>query len=63
MILSIIVGTNESFAMFLLQSVGQMIGELLKQLDEDRFIVKASHGPRYVVGCRKKVGINCSDVA
>ena len=28
---------------------------LLKQLDEDSFIVKASSGPRYVVGCRKKV--------
>jgi 26S proteasome regulatory subunit T4 len=38
-----------------LQSVGQIIGELLKQLDEDAFIVKASSGPRYVVGCRKKV--------
>ena len=38
-----------------LQSVGQIIGELLKQLDEDTFIVKASSGPRYVVGCRKKV--------
>lgn len=38
-----------------LQSVGQMIGEVLKQLDEDRFIVKASSGPRYVVGVRKKV--------
>jgi 26S proteasome regulatory subunit T4 len=38
-----------------LQSVGQIIGELLKQLDEDSFIVKASSGPRYVVGCRKKV--------
>jgi 26S proteasome regulatory subunit T4 len=38
-----------------LQSVGQTIGEVLKQLDEDRFIVKASNGPRYVVGYRKKV--------
>jgi ATP-dependent 26S proteasome regulatory subunit len=38
-----------------LQSVGQVIGEVLRQLDEDRFIVKASLGPRYVVGCRKKV--------
>ncbi|RAL62463.1 hypothetical protein DID88_005029 [Monilinia fructigena] len=27
----------------------------LKQLDEERFIVKASSGPRYVVGCRSKV--------
>jgi len=38
-----------------LQTVGQMIGEVLKPLDEERFIVKASSGPRYVVGCRNKV--------
>ncbi|CAD0022835.1 unnamed protein product, partial [Aureobasidium pullulans] len=56
-----------------LQSVGQIIGEVLKQLDEERMyvvarlirgnttnspstvIVKASSGPRYVVGCRSKV--------
>merc|ERR1719240_2219985 len=38
-----------------LQSVGQIIGEVLHQLDEDRFIVKASSGPRYVVGCRNKI--------
>ncbi|KAJ2723480.1 26S proteasome subunit rpt4 [Coemansia sp. Benny D115] len=38
-----------------LQSAGQIIGEVFKQLDEDRFIVKASSGPRHVVGCRKKV--------
>jgi len=38
-----------------LQSVGQIIAEVLKQLDEERFIVKASSGPRYVVGCRNKV--------
>ncbi|ATY63230.1 proteasome regulatory particle subunit Rpt4 [Cordyceps militaris] len=62
-----------------LQSVGQIIGEVLKQLDEERceqhlllglrdgpravtagnavrwLIVKASSGPRYVVGCRSKV--------
>jgi len=37
------------------QNVGQIIGEVLKRLDEDRFIVKASSGPRYVVGCRTKV--------
>lgn len=37
------------------QNVGQIIGEVLKQLDEDRFIVKASSGPRYVVGCRTQV--------
>jgi 26S proteasome regulatory subunit T4 len=38
-----------------LQSVGQIIGEVLKQLDEERFIVKASSGPRYLVGCRNSV--------
>jgi 26S proteasome regulatory subunit T4 len=38
-----------------LQSVGMIIGEVLRQLDEDQFIVKASSGPRYVVGCRTKV--------
>ncbi|BDA43363.1 26S proteasome regulatory subunit 10B [Coccomyxa sp. Obi] len=38
-----------------LQSVGQIIAEVLRQLDEERFIVKASSGPRYVVGCRSKV--------
>ncbi|KAA8576375.1 hypothetical protein EYC84_006506 [Monilinia fructicola] len=27
----------------------------VEQLDEERFIVKASSGPRYVVGCRSKV--------
>ncbi|KAJ3202125.1 26S proteasome subunit rpt4, partial [Dinochytrium kinnereticum] len=38
-----------------LQSVGQVIAEVLKQLTEEKFIVKASNGPRYVVGCRNKV--------
>jgi 26S proteasome regulatory subunit T4 len=57
-----------------LQSVGQIIGEVLRQLDAERCksghlsdfetcfhvccsvdIVKASSGPRYVVGCRAKV--------
>jgi len=38
-----------------LQTAGQMIGEMLKQLTEDKFIVKASSGPRHVVGCRKQV--------
>mmetsp|Transcript_34149 Transcript_34149/g.61575 ORF Transcript_34149/g.61575 Transcript_34149/m.61575 type:complete len:398 (-) Transcript_34149:739-1932(-) len=38
-----------------LQSVGQIIGEVLRQLDDERFIVKSSSGPRYVVGCRNKV--------
>ena len=43
-----------------LQSVGQIIGDVLKRLDDtanddDRFIVKASSGPRYVVGCRQRL--------
>lgn len=38
-----------------IQNAGQIIGEVLKQLDDDRFIVKASSGPRYVVGVRTKV--------
>ncbi|RWR72963.1 26S protease regulatory subunit 10B A [Cinnamomum micranthum f. kanehirae] len=37
-----------------LQSVGQIIGEILRHLDNE-LIVKASSGPRYVVGCRSKV--------
>eukprot|EP00210_Caulerpa_lentillifera_P002035 g1950.t1 len=38
-----------------LQSVGQIIGEVLRQLDDERYIVKASSGPRYVVGVRSKL--------
>jgi len=38
-----------------LQSVGQIIGEVLRQLTEEKYIVKASSGPRYVVGCRRGV--------
>merc|ERR1711879_1016899 len=38
-----------------LQSVGQIIGEVLKDLGQEKFIVKATYGPRYVVGCRRTV--------
>ncbi|KNC37844.1 26S proteasome regulatory subunit [Plasmodium falciparum RAJ116] len=38
-----------------LQSVGQIIGQVLKQLEDEKFIVKASSGPRYVVGCKSKI--------
>ena len=38
-----------------LQSVGQIVGEVLKQLDEDHFICKVSSGPRYVVTCKYKL--------
>ncbi|KAK9942610.1 hypothetical protein M0R45_008264 [Rubus argutus] len=37
------------------QSVGQIVGEVLSQLDDGRVLVKASSGPRYVVGCRSKI--------
>jgi len=37
------------------QTMGQNIGEVLKQLDEDRFLIKATSGPRYVVACRTGV--------
>ncbi len=30
-----------------LQSVGQIVGEVLRQLTEDKFIVKATNGPRW----------------
>ncbi|KAA8494848.1 26S protease regulatory subunit 10B-like A [Porphyridium purpureum] len=38
-----------------LQSVGQIIGEILRELNPEKFIVKASSGPRYVVGVRSKL--------
>jgi 26S proteasome regulatory subunit T4 len=38
-----------------LQSVGMIIGEVLKDLGSDHFIVKASSGPRYVVGVRTRL--------
>lgn len=28
------------------------MGEVLKEINEDKYIVKASSGPRYVVGCK-----------
>lgn len=38
-----------------LQTIGQNIGEILKKINDEQFIVKTSHGPRYVVGCAKHV--------
>eukprot|EP00009_Paramoeba_aestuarina_P009363 CAMPEP_0201521366 /NCGR_PEP_ID=MMETSP0161_2-20130828/14381_1 /ASSEMBLY_ACC=CAM_ASM_000251 /TAXON_ID=180227 /ORGANISM="Neoparamoeba aestuarina, Strain SoJaBio B1-5/56/2" /LENGTH=393 /DNA_ID=CAMNT_0047919995 /DNA_START=27 /DNA_END=1208 /DNA_ORIENTATION=+ len=38
-----------------LQSIGQFIGEVLRQLGEEKYIVKTSSGPRYVVGCSRSV--------
>lgn len=41
-----------------LQTVGQNIGEVLKRINDEKYIVKTSHGPRYVVGCAKDVDRN-----
>lgn len=35
--------------------LSQIVGEVLKQLTEEKFIVKATNGPRYVVGCRRQL--------
>ncbi len=36
------------------QVCGQSVAEVTKQVDEERFIIKESNGPRYVVGVREK---------
>lgn len=38
-----------------LQSVGQLIGEIMKELSTEKYIVKASSGPRYIVGVRNSI--------
>lgn len=38
-----------------LQSIGQLIGEIMKELSTEKYIVKASSGPRYIVGVRNSV--------
>jgi len=38
-----------------LQTIGQIVGEVLKKITDERFIVKSSQGPRYVVGCMKNI--------
>lgn len=38
-----------------LQRVGQLIGEVLKMLTPEKFIVKIQHGGRWIVGCRKNI--------
>lgn len=35
-----------------LQSIGQLVGEVMKELSEEKYIIKASSGPRYIVGVR-----------
>jgi 26S proteasome regulatory subunit T4 len=38
-----------------LQSVGQIVGEVLRPLDDERYIVKTVSGTRYVVGVRTRL--------
>ena len=42
-------------ALHALQQSGQLIAEVLKQITSDKFIVKASNGTRYVVGCKESI--------
>lgn len=41
-----------------LSTIGQIMGEVLKKLDDENFIVKTSQGPRYVVGCKASIDRN-----
>lgn len=38
-----------------LQSVGQIVGELLQQSTEEQLIVKATNGPTYALGCHRQL--------
>ena len=38
-----------------IQSVGMSIAEVLKKIDDYKYIVKVTGGPRYVVGCRTQL--------
>lgn len=38
-----------------IQTTGQMIGDVLRELPNGTFIMKASHGPRYVVVCANHI--------
>ena len=41
-----------------LMTIGHLVGEVLKQVSEDRFIVKGPTGARYMVGCRKGIPLD-----
>ena len=38
-----------------LMSIGHLIGEVLRPVDDEKFIVKGPTGARYLVGCRKAI--------
>ncbi|EAN31504.1 26S proteasome subunit P45 family protein [Theileria parva strain Muguga] len=41
-----------------LQSIGQIVGNVLRKIDDNKYIVKASSGPRYVVCCKVNIDVN-----
>jgi 26S proteasome regulatory subunit T4 len=47
--------TESERQFYSLQSVGQIVGEVLRPLDDDRYIVKTISGTRYVVGVRTRL--------
>lgn len=38
-----------------LECIAQLVGEVLQRLTDEKIMVKAASGPRYVVGCRPKI--------
>jgi len=38
-----------------LESIGNQVGYILQKISDEKIIVKAASGPRYVVGCRPKI--------
>lgn len=38
-----------------LESIGNPVGYILQKINDEKIIVKAASGPRYVVGCRPKI--------
>ena len=38
-----------------LECIAQLVGEVLQKLTDEKIMVKAASGPRYVVGCRPKI--------
>ena len=38
-----------------IESIGQLVGEVLQKITDEKIQVKAASGPRYIVGCRPKI--------
>lgn len=38
-----------------IQSQGYSMGEILKEINPDKFIIKSTNGPRYVVGVKPSI--------